>query len=54
MYLVVDFYENPFGEVLCVAKSVEDAREFCTQFALDTDGECHLKIVPAKHKKSLP
>ena len=43
-FLVIDFYENPHGEVLYVGKTLKDAKKFCKQFMEDTDGESILVI----------
>lgn len=44
-YKVIDFYENPLGDVLCTTNSLAVAREFAEQFTDDTDGECNLAII---------
>lgn len=44
-YKVIDFYENPLGDVLCTTHSLAAARVFAEQFTDDTDGECSLAIV---------
>ena len=45
MYIVVDFYENPFGDRIYVNDSEEDCKEFCRMYEEDTDGECKLEII---------
>lgn len=44
-YGVLDFYENPFGEVLFQSTDFTECLAFAEEFDKDTYGECFLRIV---------
>lgn len=54
MYEVKDYYENPFGETVYVADSIEDAVDFCQEYDEDTDGENNLIIITPDGKRVDP
>lgn len=43
-YAVVDWYEDPDGEILGIELTKEDANALATQRIEDTDGECDVQI----------
>ena len=43
-YRLLDYYENPFGEVVLSSKSQKEIYEKVKEYRADTDGECDLVI----------
>lgn len=44
MYRVIDYYENPFGEMIFNTENYEECLKFCREYKEETDGECRLGI----------
>ena len=43
-FLVVDWYENPNGEILGIGLTKERANALAAQRIEDTDGECDVQV----------
>ena len=41
-YILFDFYENEFGELITASDSMYDIKKSAKQYIKDTDGECML------------
>lgn len=41
-YVLVDFYENEFGDVIVASDSMKEIEKSARQYRKDTDGECIL------------
>lgn len=44
MYIVLDYYEETFGEIIFVSDDYVNCLAFVEEFMEDTDCECHLVI----------